>query len=542
MAGSKGQRSRQRRRGLTGREKLLFDFRYFASLCLKIRTKSAKVVPLKLNAAQKYLHKRINQQLKRTGKVRIVVLKGRQQGCSTYTEARFYWKVSNQKGLRAYILTHEADATANLFDMVLRYHENLPAFAQKTLSNKSAKQMDFIHDSGYRVGTAGNRGAGRSSTAQLFHGSEVAFWPSADEHLAGVLQAVPNEDDTEVILESTANGVGGVFYDYVMDAAAGRGDFELVFIPWFWQEEYQAKVPAGFTPDDDERFLKQTYHLSDEQLQWRRQKIYELKSEDKFKQEYPCNVEEAFLFSGRPVFDPKHTESAKVECYAPKQSIELTINGVNRNKTGLLQVWEFPKTGTQYVIGCDVAEGLAPVNDQHKHGDYSTIDVCDRDGYQVAHWHGHVAPDDLGKMLDKLGRFYNGALIGVERNNHGLTTVTKLKDLKYPNLYMETTVDQRSQKRTKRLGWQTTTKSKPLMIDHLAALLRDGESGICNKDTIAECQTYVIEDNGATNAQEGCFDDRVISYAIAQQMVLKLPRQKININELKYRAPGKSAY
>ncbi len=89
----------------------------------------------------------------------------------------------------------------------------------------------------------------------------MAFWPNADEHLAGVLQAVPNEKNTEVILESTANGVGGVFYDYVMDADAGRGDFELVFIPWFWQDEYRAEVPQGFTTDADERYLKQQYDL-----------------------------------------------------------------------------------------------------------------------------------------------------------------------------------------------------------------------------------------------------------------------------------------
>ncbi len=350
------------------------------------------------------------------------------------------------------------------------------------------------------------------------------------------------EKNTEVILESTANGVGGVFYDYVMDADAGRGDFELVFIPWFWQNEYRAEVPQDFTTDADERYLKQTYDLDDGQLQWRRQKIYELKSEDKFKQEYPCNIQEAFLFSGRHVFDPKHTEAARQECYSPKWQCELTPNGLNRKKPGLLNIW-YPVEGSQqYVIGCDVAEGLAPINDKHKHGDYSSIDVLDRSGYQVAHWSGHVAPDDLGKMLNHLGRYYNNALIGVERNNHGLTTITKLKDLKYPNLYMETTVDQRTQKRTKRIGWLTTTKSKPLMIDHLAALLRDGDAGICNVETVKECQTYVIEDNGATNAQEGCFDDRVISYAIAQQMVLKLPRRKININELKYRSPGKSAY
>ncbi|WP_066017879.1 hypothetical protein [Endozoicomonas atrinae] len=539
MAGRKGSIAPGKK---PARERLLTEFTFYARKCLKIRTKSARVIPFRLNKAQRYLDSRIEDQRRRIGKVRIVVLKGRQQGCSTYTEGRFYWLVSNRKGLRAYILTHEADATANLFDMVQRYHDNQPPFTQRDLKNKSSKLLEFYHDSGYRVGTAGNKGAGRSSTAQLFHGSEVAFWPNADEHLAGVLQAVPNENNTEVILESTANGVGGVFYDYVMDADAGRGDFELVFIPWFWQDEYRSEVPADFTVDADERYLKQQYDLDDQQLQWRRQKIYELKSEDKFKQEYPCNIREAFLFSGRPVFDPKHTEAAKVECYSPTQSIELTPNGINRHKPGLLQIWEHPKPATQYVVGSDVAEGLAPANDQHKHGDYSTIDVCDREGYQVAHWHGHVAPDDLGKMLNHLGRYYHNALVGVERNNHGLTTLTKLKDLKYPNLYMETTVDQRTQKRTKRLGWQTTTKSKPLMIDHLAALLRDGESGICNKDTIAECQTYVIEDNGSTNAQEGCFDDRVISYAIAQQMVLKLPRRKININELRYRAPGKSAY
>ncbi|WP_066018236.1 hypothetical protein [Endozoicomonas atrinae] len=539
MAGRKGRVALGKK---PARERLLTEFTFYASKCLKIRTKSAKVILFQLNKAQLYLDSRIEDQRKRTGKVRIVVLKGRQQGCSTYTEGRFYWLVSNRMGLRAYILTHEADATANLFDMVQRYHEHQPIFTQRALKNKSSKLLEFFHDSGYRVGTAGNKGAGRSSTAQLFHGSEVAFWPNADEHLAGVLQAVPNEKDTEVILESTANGVGGVFYDYVMDADAGRGDFELVFIPWYWQDEYRSEIPEDFRADADEQYLKQQYDLDDQQLQWRRQKIYELKSEDKFKQEYPCNIQEAFLFSGRPVFDPKHTEAAKVECYSPTQSIELSPNGINRHKPGLLQIWEHPKPATQYVVGSDVAEGLAPANDQHKHGDYSTIDVCDREGYQVAHWHGHVAPDDLGKMLNHLGRYYNNALIGVERNNHGLTTITKLKDLKYPNLYMETTVDQRTQKRTKRIGWLTTTKSKPLMIDHLAALLRDGESGICNKDTIAECQTYVIEDNGSTNAQEGCFDDRVISYAIAQQMVLKLPRRKININELRYRSPGKSAY
>ena len=515
---------------------LLTHYPTYAQLCLKIRTKSGKVEPFLLNDAQRYLDKRIYEQLSLTGKVRLVVLKGRQQGCSTYVEGRYYWKTSNRKGQRAFILTHEAEATANLLDMVDRYHRHVPLWAARPLERSSARELEFADlDSGYRIGTAGNKGAGRSNTVQLFHGSEVAFWPNAEKHLAGVLQAVPDEPGTEVVLESTANGVGGVFYDYVMDARAGLGDFELVFIPWFWQREYTSVVPDDFQITDEELELKRLYDLTDGQLVWRRKKIYELKSVDLFKQEYPCTVDEAFLFSGRPRFDPNHTQAAALECYQPRFNCQLTPTGIDREKPGLLLVWEPPKTGEQYAIGVDVAEGL-------EKGDFSSIDVLDRSGYQVAHWQGHVEPDELGEMLNQLGRWYNTALIGVERNNHGLTTITKLKDLKYPNQYQEIHVDQKTRKKTKRLGWLSTTKSKPLMIDHLAALARDGSSGICHTETVKEMQTYVIEDNGATNAQEGCFDDRVMSYGIAQQMVIALPRIKVTVPPKTFKAVGKAGY
>ncbi|WP_263082131.1 hypothetical protein [Endozoicomonas sp. Mp262] len=516
--------------------RLLTHYPTYAQHCLKIRTKSGSVEPFLLNDAQQYLHDRMEQQLSLTGRVRLVVLKGRQQGCSTFVEGRYYWIAANRKGQRAFILTHEAEATANLLDMVDRYHRHIPVWAARPLERSSARELEFADlDSGYRIGTAGNKGAGRSNTVQLFHGSEVAFWPNADKHLAGVLQAVPDEPGTEVVLESTANGVGGVFYDYVMDARAGRGDFELVFIPWYWQSEYTSAVPDDFELTAQEQELKQLYSLTDGQLCWRRKKIYELKSEDLFKQEYPCNVDEAFLFSGRPRFDPNHTQAAAMECYKPRFNCQLSTTGINRKQPGKLLVWEPPKTGERYAIGSDVAEGLV-------HGDYSVIDVCDSSGYQVAHWRGHVEPDALGEMINHLGRWYNTALVGVERNNHGLTTITKLKELKYPNQYNETHVDQRTQKQTKRIGWLSTTKSKPLAIDHLAALLRDGQAGIFCLDTVQECQTYVVEDNGSTNAQEGCFDDRVMSYAIAQQMVLRLAKVKVIVQDKGYQSVNRAGY
>jgi hypothetical protein len=177
------------------RQRLKDDFEHYAGKCLKIRTKAGAIVPLELNAAQRYIHQRVEEQRARTGKVRAVVLKGRQQGCSTYIEGRFYWRVSHTKGVRAFILTHEDEATNNLFELANRYHENCPELVKPSTSAANAKELHFDKlDSGYKVGTAGNKAVGRSSTVQLFHGSEVGFWPNAQQHAAGILQAIPDEE------------------------------------------------------------------------------------------------------------------------------------------------------------------------------------------------------------------------------------------------------------------------------------------------------------------------------------------------------------
>src|SRR5262249_39657033 len=160
---------------------------------LLIRSKSGTVCPLVLNRAQRYIHGRLEQQLKKRKRVRALILKGRQQGCSTYVGARFYRRVTQNKGLRVFILTHEDAATQNLFDMVDRFHAHCPLDVRPSTGAANSKELYFdALDSGYKVGTAGTKGVGRSSTIQLFHGSEVAFWPHAETHAAGVLQAVPD--------------------------------------------------------------------------------------------------------------------------------------------------------------------------------------------------------------------------------------------------------------------------------------------------------------------------------------------------------------
>jgi hypothetical protein len=278
---------------------------FFAAHHLKIRTKRGSIEPLIFNRAQAYVHARLEAQRAATDKVRALVLKGRQQGCSTYIGARFFHRVSRNIGLRVFILTHEDQATQNLFEMVERYHEHCGDDVRPSTGAANAKELYFDKlDSGYKVGTAGTKGVGRSSTLQLFHGSEVAFWPYAETHASGILQAISDAPGTECILESTANGLGNFFHKTWRDAETGRNDFIAVFVPWYWQEEYRKEPTADFLLDEDDCSYAALYGLDMAQMAWRRAKIMELKDPVLFKQEYPATAAEAFQMSGHDSYIP----------------------------------------------------------------------------------------------------------------------------------------------------------------------------------------------------------------------------------------------
>jgi hypothetical protein len=279
------------------------DFTFYSPRALWIKPKVGQPHPFKLNRAQEYLHERLEAQRAETGKVRALVLKGRQQGISTYIGGRFYHKTTRTFATRTYILTHEQTATDNLFAMVQRYHENCPDELKPKTGAANAKELSFpLLDGGYEVGTAGTKAVGRSKTVQLFHGSEVAFWPNAASHFAGVVQAIPDMAGTEIILESTANGVGGEFHERWQQAEAGIGDYQAIFIPWFWQEEYRRLVPEGSTLSAGDEAYREAHGLDLEQMAWRQNKIAELKDPLLFMQEYPATAAEAFQMSGHDGF------------------------------------------------------------------------------------------------------------------------------------------------------------------------------------------------------------------------------------------------
>ena len=323
---------------------LLKDFPKYAESSLKIRTKKADIKPLQLNKAQLYLHKKLEEQKKLTGKVRAIILKGRQQGCSTYVAARYYHQITQQKGAKCFILTHRDDATANLYKLVKRYHDNLPLFLKPNTGVSNAKELYFDElDSGYAVGTAGGGTVGRSDTIQLLHGSEVAFWQNTSEISSGIMQTVPDEAGTEIILESTANGMGNMYHKMAIKAMQGLSDYQLIFIPWYWEDGYRAELPEDFELTEEEAEYKRVYKLDDRQIAWRRNKIANLDGgEWQFKQEYPATIIEAFQTSNDDsIISPKALLKARKSELLDENNQPLIIGvdpaGAGKDRTAI--VW-----------------------------------------------------------------------------------------------------------------------------------------------------------------------------------------------------------
>jgi len=281
------------------------NFEVFALHCLRIKNKEGKVVPFMMNRAQQHVHDMLESQKQKTGKVRALILKGRQQGLSTLIGARFYHQVS-MWARSAFIVAHEDKATTNLFEMVKRYQAHNPLAPSTRASN--AKELIFSAiDAGYKLATAGTDDVGRGNTAQLIHASEYGFWRNPQQHLAGLGNTIGDVDGSEFVIESTANGIGNSFHQLWQAAESGQGDFIQIFVPWYWSDEYSAELKPDFEKSDEERKLVEVYGLTDGQLQWRRNKIssYGDGYDWLFNQEFPCCAADAFVTSSfNPLISP----------------------------------------------------------------------------------------------------------------------------------------------------------------------------------------------------------------------------------------------
>jgi hypothetical protein len=279
--------------------RLSTDLEFFAAELLKIRPKAGGLAPFIFNPAQRELHRIIEEQKAKTGRVRVIVLKARQMGISSYVAARYYRGTTKNPGFRTAIIAHEKPAIKNLFALVKRFHEHMPDDQRQSTGVSNAEELIFDHiDSGYLVSVATLDGSGRSLTAQMLHASEAAFWVSLQEQLSALMQTIPDIDGTEIIIETTGNQFGDEFHQLWRRSQAGDTAFIPVFLPWSIDPTYRKPLPDDFNLTAEESELAELHGLDAEQIYWRRCKIAEIGgSIEYFQREYPRSPDEAFMAS-----------------------------------------------------------------------------------------------------------------------------------------------------------------------------------------------------------------------------------------------------
>ena len=447
---------------------------------LWIRKKKGGKVRFELNKAQREYSRRCGKQ--------NIVLKARQVGITTYIAARFFVETITYPGTLSMQVAHDRESAEEIFRIVHRFWDNLDEKYRKgplRTSHSSARELVFPGlDSEYTVASA-DENAGRGRTVQNLHCTEVSRWGREGEEALVSLRAavVPGG---EIVLESTANGAWGLFYQEWEQA--GETGYTQHFFPWWYEGSYRSEPRASFEMTSEEAVLARAQGLEPEQIAWRRQQWSRLRG--LAAQEFAEDAVTCFRASGACMFELEVIEAA----------LAGVAGGVETSDNGQLCVWLVPQPGTEYVIGVDPAGG--GVN-----GDYSCAQVIDRkDGMQCAELLGHIAPREMADKVCDLAKRYNDALLAVERNNHGHAVLARLVDtLKYTNLYCE----------GGQPGWNTTAVSRPPMIANLGEVLVVKPELFQSARLWNECRTFVRSANGTPGAGPGAHDDCVIAMAIA---------------------------
>lgn len=556
--------------------------RWLISSLLRIRNKHGQLVPLVPNAAQLAYD--------RECKARNIVLKARQLGLTTWIAARYFISAITHPGTVCVQVAHDQRSAEEIFRIVHRFLENLPPFLSEgscgdgrlgrlarpgalSPSRSNVRQIVFpALDSEYRVESAADSNAGRGLTIHHLHCSEVARWNGSsssrsnfasmnvdggEEVLAALRAAVP--PDGEIVLESTPNGAGGIFYEEWQRAP--ETGYQQHFFPWWVEPSYvqhpderseegpishsrcsrdhssanqqpgdniDPSLRSGCSLTAEEEELVAKHRLTRPQILFRR----ELRSNFRrlAAQEFAEDPESCFLASGECVFDldiiecrlreaapaAEMRDNGRLLIWLPPRTTEFTIHdaqckidvssaqpfnsAVPQVRNSAISARSDGVKPASYLIGVDAAGGGTE-------GDYTCAQVIElRTGLQCAELLGHFTPAEAARRVAQLAREYGNAMIAVERNNHGHAVLAHLTSTEhYDNLYV----------RNGQLGWLTSVVTRPQMLEAFAAALTAAPELFCSSRLLRECRSFVRRFDGSPAAAPGAHDDCVMAMAIA---------------------------
>jgi len=463
-----------------------------AETMLRVRDREGVKRRLRANAAQRAFEQARGQQ--------NIVLKARQMGVTTWVAGRFFLKTITACGVLTVQVAHTREAAEGIFRMVQRFWESLPEDMREgplRRSKANSGQMCFPElDSEFRVVSAGDESAGRGLTVQYLHCSEVSRWPGdAGATLAGLRATLA--PGGEMVMESTPNGAYGCFYEEWGRAASS--DVVQHFFPW-WMEEAYVAAPVGGELREDEQSLVALHGLTRAQIGFRRG--LEASYRGLRSQEFAEDAESCFKATGECCFEVEAVERRLASVGEP---IEV-------RRGGALQIWLPPVAGKDYLVAVDTAGGGAD-------GDFAAVQVIEMgSGLQCAELQQRLGTLELAKVSAALAREYGalsggGALIAVERNNHGAGVLAYLDSVeRYARVYEQAGV----------AGWLTTAGSKPGMVSRMGALMVESPGLFYSRRLLGECRTFVSMAGGRTGAANGAHDDCLMAMAIGQAVRAEL--------------------
>lgn len=470
--------------------------------------------------------------------LKFLVLKGRQQGFTAYITAEQLARSIVQKNFSGFTIADCSDNTATIFEDKAKFpYSHLPEVLKPTEKYNNRKELHFDKlNSRWRIATA-SKDIGRSKTVNFLHGSEAAFW----EVLISDIQAAIGEaltKDAIQIFESTANG-----YNEFKDAWDSE-KFINKFYAWWRTKEYR----TNFESEKKENWFRQHVNTSNEwiftrcrwltdvkKLDWQQVYWYFNKwdnyiDKEKIKQEYPCSPEEAFLASGRCVFDQEKVIQRKEhlrELYAkqpPKRGYfsfewnnpetkdrikDDTIKFVE-NKDGHITIYEDVLQGYPYVLGGDTkGEGK---------DFYAGTVISNATGKRCATIRMQISNSKpYTHQMYCLGRYFNTALIGIEMN-FNTAPIEELERLVYPRQYTRQQYDSFKKEYQKRYGWKTDGNTRPLIIDKEIDLIENNIDLFTDITMLDECLTFVYDEDNRPDAETGKHDDVLFSDMIANEI------------------------
>ena len=557
------------------------DPRPFIEQYLKINTKEGKVTDFKFNRGQQIVHAKIQEYREKKKPVRFIVLKARQVGISTLIEALIFWRMRFWKHTDARIVSFETGSAGKIFNMTELYYESLPENL-RPLKYRRTKGMLIMGNpdettrlyhpglmSGVEIGTAKNIHIGRGSHYQCAHLTEVALWKDAYATTRSILQCIPSQPETYAFIESTSDGADGYFYDEFMRARDRltdlKGTNELpewcpIFLPFWLDYEdnltHEEMMAIADSADEYEKSLKQKIKgITWGNISWRRTILAEKCQGNKaiFDLEYAPTVDEAFAAAGQTVFDKQSLMWYRENTIKNGRVGKLIVpdTGMMRrpyfveDPNGPLTIWEFPREGMSYGIGCDAALGKAAEEgltgtDLDEAVAASDADFCagvvlSKEMHQVAEYNSRViAAFDFADEMANLGHFYNTAMIMPEVGGQGAgyAIQKRFKEVQYPLIgRWEKIDDVKRQKLVSALGWEMNYKTKAILIGEMQREIMRGAGRVLFKtvkderhaprlvlrsiDLLRELQVFANLGDGGMGAKKGNHDDLVVALGLA---------------------------